>query len=464
MREAVHTTINRYQLLPPGSTVIVAVSGGPDSMALLHFLWSVRGRYQIDVCACHLHHQLRGEEADDDANYITSYCEENGIKLYQKKLDVKRYAKEQKKGTQLAARELRYRWFLELVTSIPNSQIATGHHGDDQVETMFMKMIRGSIPLQPFGIPLKRELGKGAIIRPFLYVTKAEIEAYCKEASIFPRYDSSNGSSKYTRNRIRQQLLPVVKKENANIHIHMQRQNEWETDDHLFLLQLAEEALSEITINKSEQNVTISRLAFLDVAVPLQRRMIQLILSYLCENASTITAIHIERVIRLLQSEHPSGEIQLGDSLYVHREYHVCHFLFQGKKRQERQTELLTIPGKVFMHQWIIEASITEDRDFVEQPNQIVLDLNQVVTPLIVRSRQQDDKIAGRGMEGTKKVGRLFIDRKTPKREREKWPIIVDGSGQILWVPFLHRTRISNAGPATKKKLVLACWKDDKMF
>ncbi len=464
MKEAVHQMICRHQLLRSGETIIVAVSGGPDSMALLHFLWNMRKRYHIDVRACHLNHQLRGDEASEDASFVKAYCKDHGICLYQKELNVKKYAKERKVGTQLAARELRYQWFSQLLATIPNSCIATGHHGDDQVETMMMRLIRGTTPIYSFGIPVQRKLGEGRLIRPFLGVTKMELEAYCREEGLSSRHDSSNDSNVYTRNRIRHELLPILKKENPNIHVHMQRQNEWMSEDQHFLMKQAEELLPSMIVNKSDQKVTISRPAFLSAALPLQRRLIHLILSYLCgRNSPKITSIHIEQVLALLVREHPSSEYHLAETLYVRREYDVCHFLVPTRHPAFEREQTLPIRGQVSMYQWFFESFVTTDCHVVEADHQIVLDLDDVTTPLIVRTRRADDRIACRGMEGTKKVGRLFIDRKIPKQERERWPLLVDGEGRILWVPFLHRTRFANVGPSTNKKLVISCHRNDEM-
>ncbi|MFC0472901.1 tRNA lysidine(34) synthetase TilS [Halalkalibacter kiskunsagensis] len=460
MKQDVHKFIKRHHLFDECERVIVAVSGGPDSMALLHYLWQMKDQYQIKVAACHLHHQLRGEEADADAHYVQQFCKVLGIPISMKHVNVKAYAKKQKKGTQVAARELRYQWFKELLHKYPNSKIATGHHGDDQIETMFMKMARGSLPLYTYGIPIERSLGRGSIIRPFLGITKEKIEHYCIEASIVPRRDSSNESNAYTRNRFRKVLLPFLKKENQNIHIHMQRQNEWENEDHEFLMTLAKEVKSSILIKESERNVTISGKKLLDVALPLQRRVIHLILSYLYgKNSPVTTSIHIEQVLEMLHSEKTSGEIHFSDSLFVRREYDVCHFLKGQVNTVIEQAQSLTIPGITFTSTWLIETYVTDDTKVVEESNQIILDYEEVSKPLHIRGKQPNDRMTCRGMEGTKKIGRLFIDRKISKYDRKDWPLLVDEEGRILWVPFLHRSKIANVSKETKKKLVVSCYR-----
>ncbi|MDT8862663.1 tRNA lysidine(34) synthetase TilS [Alkalihalobacillus sp. MEB130] len=464
MKQDVHKFMNRHQLLQPYNLIIVAVSGGPDSMALLHYLWIMRDKYEIKVAACHVHHQLRGVEADEDADYVERFCEERGIPFHQKRVNVKAYAAKHNLGTQVAARELRYRFFEELLQQYPNSAVATGHHGDDQVETVLMKMARGSLPLYTYGIPVKRQMGEGAIIRPLLGITKDEIEQYCIEAFIHPRRDSSNNSSTYTRNRFRQEVLPFFKNENPVVHTHMQRKTEWETDDHDLLMKMAHNAQSNIIMKKSERNVTISRNSLLEVAVPLQRRVIHLILNYLYgKNSPLVTSIHIEQVLDMLYQMNPSARLDFPGAITILREYDLCHFRKEDQaKKKEEKVQALPVPGTISTTTWIIESYVTEEPDIVEEDNQIVLDYDGISQPLVVRNKQPSDRMACRGMKGTKKVGRLFIDRKISLHERSQWPIIVDSSGEILWVPFLHRSKVGHVGHDTKKRLVLTCFRSNE--
>ncbi|WP_227939105.1 tRNA lysidine(34) synthetase TilS [Alkalihalobacillus deserti] len=461
MKADVHNFIQNHQLIEKGDTLFVAVSGGPDSMALLHYLWSRKDLDQIELVACHVHHQLRGEEADTDATYVKQFCLDHKIQFLEKRVDVKGYAKDKNIGTQFAARELRYLWFAELL-QCSNNKLVTGHHGDDQIETMLMKMVRGTVPLHTFGIPAKRKLGNGFIIRPFLGITKEKIEQYCREASISPRQDLSNYSSTYTRNRFRKEVLPFLKKENPNIHLHMQRQNEWASDDHDYLMAEAENKIPAIIIRKSERNVTISRITFLRIGVALQRRVIHLILSYLYgKNSPFITSIHIEQVLNVLQRQKTTAELHLSNTLLVRREYDLCHFSLGLMNRMEEQAQILTIPGRIKLARWEIDTYVTENVHLVESRHQIVLDYKKIVEPLLVRFKQPQDRMACRGMEGTKKIGRLFIDRKISKQERESWPLLVDSKGEVLWVPFLHRSKLANIDHRTEKVLVISCERRD---
>ncbi|WEG17051.1 tRNA lysidine(34) synthetase TilS [Alkalihalophilus pseudofirmus] len=457
MNQDVHDFIIKHKLLNEVQTVFVAVSGGPDSMALLHYLIKRREMYGIEVEAVHVNHQLRGAESVDDEQYVRNFCTEHNIPLHTKKMDVQTFAAQNKMGTQKAASELRYHWFDEWLENRPHSCIATAHHGDDQTETILMTMVRGGNLLVPSGINVKRILQNGFVIRPFLGITKEEIEHYCKREGITPRIDSSNHSMKYTRNRYRQQIMPFIKSENPSVHIHMQRFQEWQRDDQSYLMELAEEAFKSIVVKKSEQSITISIEATERLRFPLQRRVIHLILRYLYgKNSPSSTSIHIEQIIRLLNRQEPSKELHLANGLFVYLSYDCCHFTLKPQIKEEQPLVPLTVPGKTDTAAGTFTSYYLETSDIPEdQKHMLHLDADKVVFPLSIRGVLPGDRISLRGMSGTKKVNRLYIDRKVDSAVRKVWPLLVDGSGELLWVPLLHRSKSAVITDQTKRVLVL---------
>ncbi|WP_100405950.1 tRNA lysidine(34) synthetase TilS [Bacillus solitudinis] len=457
MKQAVHKFIKKHRLFNGGETVIVAISGGPDSMALLHYLWEARKMYQIDVYAAHAHHQLRETEADEDEEYIEAFCRNLAIPLFRTKLDVRGYAKSERMNIQAAGRLLRYRWFDSLLSETPKRYIATGHHGDDQVETVMMKLIRGSIPFHLSGISVKRKIGTSVIIRPFLGITKQEIEHYCKEEQINPRQDSSNQSHHYTRNRFRFHMLPFMKKENKQVHHHIQRYSEWLEEDQQFLMELAEKTLSSISLEKSEQLITISREAFMKVSVPLQRRLIHLILKYITgKNSPIITSIHIEQLLELIHTDAPSNEVHLTGDLFVWRDYQLCHFTNEKRMKLSEEERRLSVPGEIETALGVIKAYYADEETFEENEQLLILDAHEIVLPLLTRQKREGDRIAIQGIMGTKKLSRLFIDKKVSKHLRDVWPIVVSGNGEILWVPMLQKVRTFDDDLQIRKKLILS--------
>jgi tRNA(Ile)-lysidine synthase len=466
MNQDVHNFIAQHELLKGVDTVIVATSGGPDSMALLFYLWEMSNPYNIRIEAAHANHQLRGQESDSDEQYVADFCEQYGIPFHTTKLDIVGFATKNGLGTQAAASQLRYQWFDELLKDRPNLCLATAHHGDDQTETIFMTMVRGVNLLKETGINEKRFLENGFVIRPFLGITKEEIEHYCSRVGLFPRSDTSNSSMKYTRNRFRHRLMPFIKKENPSIHTHMQRYHEWHRDDQQFLMELAEEALEGITLQKSEQSITISIEAIERLRFPLQRRVIHLILRYLYgKNSPSSTSIHIEQVQRLLKRHEPSKELHLANGLFAYLSYDCCHFSLKPPKRIQQPHVDLSVPGEVDVATGRFTSYYLETSDIPkEQKYMTFLDADKLIFPLSIRGVLPGDRITGRGMTGSKKVSRLFIDKKVDASFRGAWPLLIDGDGEVLWVPFLHRSRRTDITDKTKRVLVLVFTPNDEFF
>ncbi|MED1561725.1 hypothetical protein AJ85_09985 [Alkalihalobacillus alcalophilus ATCC 27647 = CGMCC 1.3604] len=457
MKQSVHDFVEKNQLFTHIDQVIVATSGGPDSMALLHYLWGRQTLFAIKVRAVHAHHQLRGDEADCDEQVVSEFCQEKGIPFETKRLEVTRYAKAEGVATQLAARHLRYQWLQEFVTA-ENIAIVTAHHADDQIETILMKQIRGYTPLQSPGIKKKRPFGNGYLIRPFLGITKEEIENYCKEEQIPFRVDSSNYSSKYTRNRYRKEILPFIKSENSQAHVQIQRQSDWSEDDHQYLQDLAKDAFHTVVSKKEEGFVTISQERFQVLRIPLQRRVIHLILSYLYgKNSPFISSIHIEQIIELFNSKEPSKQIDVGQGLVVYRDYLVCHFSRKDTYHVEAGSyHNLEVPGNVHTQLGDIFAYELREGEQDVARNKYYLQLPaNIPTPFCIRTRRPGDWIEAKGMTGTKKLNRLFIDRKISQSLRDRWPIVLDARGQIIWVPLLMKSRVADLDSEGTKKIGL---------
>ncbi|TSB45031.1 tRNA lysidine(34) synthetase TilS [Alkalicoccobacillus porphyridii] len=443
MEAVVRAFLKQKNLLSEGQHVVVAVSGGPDSLALLHFLWNERASMGIRVTAAHINHQLRKEESDAEEELVRRFCQNNKIPFERAAVDVRAYAKQHNKGMSLAARELRYEQLSHIMQSVGAKRLAVAHHGDDQIETVFMKLVRSANALQRPGMDAMRRINQGQIIRPLLSVTKQDILDYCKRHHLQYALDSSNTSPAYTRNRFRESVWPFVTKENPALSKHIQRYHEWQTDDQEYLYVLAEEQLQAMLVHKSEHLLTIKRDRFLSVGLPLQRRVIHLILNYLYNESALITSVHIEQTINMLHADNPSATLELANRTTVLREYNDCHFSVASQEVSIQPSEILTIPGHVSL---LIGELKTE---WLQKPleshslERIHIDTDNISLPLSVRSIRPGDRMAPVGMEGSKKLSRIFIDRKIPKSMRSKWPVIVDANDQILWLPLLQKSRLA---------------------
>ncbi|MBW7651631.1 tRNA lysidine(34) synthetase TilS [Anoxybacillus sp. ST4] len=455
MLQVVHQFIEKHQLLECGTTVVVGVSGGPDSLALLHFLWSERERYHIQIVVAHVDHMLRGKQSEEDMHFVKHFCEQRSIICEVTKYDVRAYMKRTKKGVQEAARDCRYDFFEQVMKKYKARYIALAHHGDDQVETVLMRLVRGSTPKGYAGIPVKRPFGDGYIIRPFLCIDRQQIEQYCQENELYARHDPSNDKDDYTRNRFRHHVLPFLKRENVCVHEHVQQFSEIVSEDEAFLEQLTKEKLKHV-MNEQEGRIRVDVPSFMRMPKPLQRRGIQLILNYLYGNVpSTLSSIHIEQVLRFFERKHPSGMLHFPNGLKMIRQYEACIFTFQYEQPCEYEF-VMHIPDTIMLpNGYQLMSEFVDHYPCIAGDERVVIDMDQVVLPLRVRTRKHGDRMKVKGMEHAKKVGRIFIDEKVPMNERDQWPIVEDANGNIIWIPGIKKSAYTATNITKNRYIVL---------
>lgn len=454
LEEKVSEFIARHRLVEKGSRILVAVSGGPDSLALLHYLWSIREQYQLTLIAAHVDHMFRGQESYEDLLFVEQCCQSLDIPIEASRMDVPQYMKEAGKSSQVAARECRYSFFKEMMDKHDSDLLALGHHGDDQVETIIMRLMRGSTSEARAGIPVKRNFSQGKIIRPFLVVNKEEINQYCDEKGLKPRQDPSNQKGVYLRNRLRHGVVATLKAENAQVHEHFQRFSEDLRDDEKLLQELTAQRLKTMIDREGTEKIVLSIMPFLRMPNSLQRRGIQLILSYLyCDIPPSLSATHIEQVLLLISKRQPSGVLHFPKGLFVIRSYENCYFQFTPIESESyryvvENPQIVTLPGKQqievqFIHTMPKQSSYSKDS--------FLLAKGDVTWPLVIRNRIAGDRMIPKGMTGTKKLKEIFIEEKIPIMDRENWPVVTDHEGEIVWIPRLKKSKWEasnkNAGP-----------------
>jgi tRNA(Ile)-lysidine synthase len=458
--ENFYTLIQKHHLLERGSTIVVGVSGGPDSLALLHLLDKLKNKWNLKLVAAHVDHMFRGEQSKEEMHFVLNYCKEHNITCEAKQINVNAYAKKYQLNSQVAARECRYDFFKKVLDKYQSKYLALGHHGDDQVETILMRMVRGSTGEALAGIRVKRNFHNGYIIRPMLGNTKEQILTYCREQSLIPMFDPSNEKTVYTRNRFRKHVLPFLKKENPLVHERFQHFSETLLDDESYLQVLTQQQMNTVLKRKEKTVVEIDINRFLKLPLPLQRRGIQLILNYLYENIhSSLSSIHIESLLRLLSQDHPSGSLDYPGGLKVIKSYQNCLFTFEHDEVKKYCFEI-DIPSVVTLpNGYKITCDFARNISTELKGNEsFLLNHKALVGPLIVRTREQGDKINLKGMNGRKKVKDIFIDEKIPLHSRHSWPIVEDGSGNILWLPGLKKS-IFEAESANEDEFVVLHYK-----
>lgn len=463
LEEKVEAFLRKRSIHLYNKGIVVGVSGGPDSLSLLHFLWKRREKWGIQLVCAHLDHMFRGKESELEGEFVKAFCEERSIPFEFKQVNVPKRMEQTGLSSQVAGREERYAFYKEVMEKYQYSTLMLGHHGDDQIETILMRLTRGSTGKSRAGIPVLRSFHNGVIIRPFLCVSKDEIEEYCKRHNLEPRRDPSNKKDIYSRNRFRKYVLPFLKQENPHVHEHFQRFAEELLSDEEFLFQLAEEKLHTILKERKNDKIELDLISFRKLPLPLQRRSIQLILNYLYEvKPSSLTAIHMEQIFSIIYDPHPSKRLDFPNGLRVVRSYESCYFLFHTKvenkpyyvELKEGRNELPN--GEILLLEFKDEESDAEGIF----PRTVV---SSEALPLFVRTRKPGDKMSIKGMDGSKKLKSLFIDEKISVYKRDDWPIVVDKDDNIVWVPGLRRSTLYINKSTLNRPIVLTYISNDRL-
>ncbi|WP_042453852.1 tRNA lysidine(34) synthetase TilS [Neobacillus dielmonensis] len=433
--------LRRHLFALENRKVVVGVSGGPDSLALLHYLIKQREKSNLTIVAAHVDHMFRGQESFDDALFVQKFCVEFGVAFEMTQVNVPQIMETEGKSAETAAREVRYQFYQQVMEKYDCTYLALGHHGDDQMETVLMRLTRGSTGMARAGIPFSRPFAGGMLFRPFLCLTKAEIEDYCERHGLAPRIDQTNLETVYTRNRFRHQIIPFLKKENPQAHEHFQRFSEDLQADEKYLQELTVQQMNKVMKNRTEQQMTIDIERFSAMPSPLQRRGIQLILNYLYkESADILSAVHIDDVFYLIQHGGPSGKLDFPKGLTVNRSYNELIFQFFKPSSKEYYVEIAE-PGSVILPNGFRINIIMGNQ--IHPANHIhtaLFDADLVKWPLIIRTRKNGDRMTLKGMKGSKKLKDIFIDQKIPLEDRNTWPVITDRDNCILWLPGLKKS------------------------
>jgi tRNA(Ile)-lysidine synthase len=479
--------IERHSLFSPEEIVVVGVSGGADSVCLLHVLAKWRKGLGINLHVAHLNHQLRGVESEADAKFVSDLAGSLGIPVTIDRQDVNDYRLGRNLSIEEAARELRYAFFAGVAGEVGANRIAIGHTRDDQVETILMHILRGTgvtglcglapyspmayenqgmaLPAEPLSVA-KGQRSNLLVIRPLLDISREETTNYCQEHQLDPRIDSSNVSLSFFRNRIRLQLLPQLRQYNPSIDQALLRLADIAKEDNAFIEQQASELWDEVA--RQENNaIYLDRKQITSLPIALQRQLLRTTVTRLAGHARDIEASHIEAARSLLDK--PVGKrISLPHDIICQGGYDEIVIASEAWQSQLPSCPFpplsgefhLKVPGKTVFPGWKVIASIIREREdslplwdtlstseATYRSNLVAdFDLHKTGTELFVRQRRLGDRFQPLGMDMLKKLQEFMVDAKIPRYWRGNIPIVCS-TQQIIWVVGW---RIDDRGKVTK--------------
>jgi len=445
LREQVRGTIRRYQMLQTGQRVLVAVSGGADSVGLLHLLHSFSEELGIELAVAHLNHKLRGEQADQDEAYVRRLCRDLGVPCYVASQDVAKRAREAGLSVEEAGRCARYEYFSTLAEQHGFTRVALGHTASDRVETLLINLLRGTGLYGLRSIPPVR----GIFVRPLIATRREAVAEYCRQQGLKPRCDRTNlETSDFLRNKIRLELLPLL-------------DEEYSEDPHRALLRVVRAAEEELAwtepLVKQEfkevasvevGSVKLDRTRLRELPPGLQHRLLRRAIVELLGAATNVGEVHYEALRELIDEGQTGAELHLPGKVLARIGYTELE-LITGERAQhqprcdEPWCYELSVPGATEIPEvgMLVCAELLPDRpsDLGDVAGgHIVVDADIVGSKLYVRNRQRGDCMQPLGMGGHKKVQDLFVDEKVPQQQRDCIPLVVDNQGRIIWAVGLR--------------------------
>jgi tRNA(Ile)-lysidine synthase len=434
--------IREHDLFRANEPLLVGVSGGPDSVCLLHILSGLKLTPGTELHIAHLNHMLRGAESDADAEYVYSLARELGITATIENRDVKAYQRKNRLSLEEAAREVRYTFFSEVSRSLGADTVAVGHTADDQIETILMHLVRGAglsglRGMQPLNIWRLPEGASLRIARPLLEVRRDETEDYCHTKGLSPRSDSSNRLPSQLRNRVRSQLIPLLREYNPDIETSLLRTARAADADMAYIDEQVYRLCGHV-IEERPEGIAIERDEFSRLYPALKRHIVRSALLRLLGDLHDIESIHIESLLEAMTK--PAGKrLHLPRGLAFHGDYGHGLITARGEigcpypplDGEHR----LNVPGETEFSGWRVRSIILKQRpaDAVEMKWRNCLDFDVTGDKLTVRGRKRGDRFQPLGMEYPKKLQDFMVDSKIPRHWRDGVPLVCSPQ-QIIWV------------------------------
>lgn len=435
--------IDKYSMFQKGDKVIVAVSGGPDSMCLIHILNSIKDLYGITLYAAHVNHCLRGDDSDGDEEYVRRFCEKSSIQFFSKRVDINAICKQLNISSETAGREARYEFFEGLMKTIDAHKVALAHNLNDQAETMLMRIMRGTGLEGLNGI---RPVRDAVFVRPILILDREQIEDYCNRHDLHPRIDKSNYENIYNRNKIRLELIPYIRENfNKDIVNTLSRLSYIIGRDNDYMEEAANEKYNVCCSEENGKAIIYNKIIYEKEAVA--SRIVRRAIKYVQGSLKNIEMIHVSDIISLFTIG-TGKKINLPGKIVCENIYGDVHIYIKKDANSslikddtiilKKNHEKFILPMEIYVGEMQLKVFVRmvekgENIKFGEHGLKKYFDYDKIKGDISIRYRRDGDRIIPYGMSGSKKLKDLFIDLKVPKDEREKIPLMCF-DGEISWI------------------------------
>lgn len=445
-------TLSRYGMVDPGDLVIVAVSGGSDSVCLLDILNSLKGELAIELVVAHYDHGLRPDEDASETRFVRNLAASLHLPFETEKSTLS--LNRGRGSVEERARDARYQYLEGLKNKLRARKIALGHHLNDQAETVLMRLLRGSGPTGLAGIPPSRD---DTIIRPLIEIKREEIESYARERGLSFVTDRSNFDTRYLRNRVRLDLLPSLLEYQPRLVEHLGELADILREDEKYLGRLAQEWVEGEANFEGSREIRIPVSSFVELPPALRSRVTRALLRKTGKSLRRITGRHINSVFTLAESKRPQGKINLPLGLSVKKTYDTLAFRIGTDPEALEFLYFLENPGTLHLKEIDRVISVTpvaagSDLSLGKSKETTYLNGERLRFPLVVRNFRPGDKFVPLGMRGQKKIKDFFIDLKVPSEVRGRVPILLSEDTPV-WVCGYRIDERFKATPNGKKIL-----------
>ena len=432
-----HRFISQHTMIEDEETILIAVSGGADSLALLYGLHALQTHLNCHLHVVHLNHSLR-EDSAADAEFVHEHAKRLGLPFTGHTVDLHSLNKQWKLSVEAAGRKARYELYESVCAQTGATKVALGHHQDDSAETVLMNLIRGAGSNGLKGIEPVRD---GKFVRPLLQFNRTEIETYLTKIDVVPRHDPTNKDTQFLRNRIRHELIPLLEqKYNPNIKTGLYRTAEIISAESAYIDEITFEAYEACKLRVPQsKDIMLDRTRFLHNHTVLQRRLIRHSIAESIGHISDFSFDHYTAILTIINGDKPNAAITLPNGLNFRRAYQQLIFESTPAHPQDYNC-LLNIPGDTYISELDVEIQADlydiPQGDISTVPDgtyEAIFDFDTIQLPLTVRNRQKGDRFQPYGMEGTKKIKDYLMDVKVPLSERDRIPMVISGN-DIIWV------------------------------